>query len=100
MAELADAFIALPGGLGTLEELFEILTWAQLGLHQKPCAMLNIAGYYDAMIAMFDHATREGFVRDTHRAMLIISSEIPQLLDQMQYYHAPVVTKWITREDV
>ena len=100
MADLADGFIALPGGFGTYDEFCEIVTWAQLGLHQKPCAMLNIAGYYDAMIEMFDHATREGFVRDSHRAMLIISTEIPILLDQMQNYQAPIVTKWITREDV
>lgn len=100
MADLADGFIALPGGFGTYDEFCEIVTWAQLGLHQKPCAMLNIAGYYDAMVAMFDHATREGFVRDTHRAMLLISSDLSELLDEMQSYRAPVVSKWITREDV
>ena len=100
MADLADGFIALPGGFGTYDEFCEVVTWAQLGLHQKPCAMLNVAGYYDAMIAMFDHAAQEGFVRDTHRAMLIVSPDISDLLDQMQNYRAPVVAKWITREDV
>lgn len=99
MADLADGFIALPGGFGTYDEFCEVVTWAQLGLHQKPCAMLNVAGYYDAMIAMFDHAVREGFVRDTHRGMLILSSDASALLDQMQNYHAPVVKKWITREE-
>lgn len=100
MADLADGFIALPGGFGTYDEFCEVVTWAQLGLHQKPCAMLNVAGYYDAMIAMFDHAVQEGFVRDTHRGMLIVASDISDLLNQMQTYRAPVVTKWITREDV
>ena len=100
MADLADGFVALPGGFGTYDEFCEVVTWAQLGLHQKPCAMLNVAGYYDAMIAMFDHATQEGFVRDTHRAMLILSSDTSDLLDQMQNYHAPIVSKWISREDV
>ncbi len=100
MADLADGFIALPGGFGTFDEFCEVVTWAQLGLHQKPCAMLNVAGYYDALIAMFDHAVQEGFVHDTHRGMLIISSEISELLDQMQHYRAPAVAKWITRADV
>lgn len=100
MADLADGFIALPGGFGTYDEFCEVVTWAQLGLHQKPCAMLNVAGYYDAMIAMFDHAAQEGFVRDMHRAMLIVSPDISVLLDQMQNYRAPAVTKWIVREDV
>lgn len=100
MADLADGFIALPGGFGTYDEFCEVVTWAQLGLHQKPCALLNVAGYYDALIAMFDHATQEGFVRAGHRAMLIISPDVAEMLNQMRAYHAPVVQKWITREDV
>lgn len=100
MADLADGFIALPGGFGTYDEFCEALTWAQLGLHSKPCAMLNIAGYYDAMLAMFDHATTEGFIRPHHRAMLIVSTEPAELLNRMSEYHAPVVEKWITRSDV
>jgi uncharacterized protein (TIGR00730 family) len=100
MADLADGFIALPGGFGTYDEFCEVVTWAQLGLHQKPCALLNVAGYYDAMIAMFDHATHEGFVRATHRAMLLIASEPEPLLDQMQAYRAPTAPKWIGRADV
>lgn len=100
MADLADGFIAMPGGFGTYDEFCEIVTWAQLGLHQKPCAMLNVAGYYDAMIAMFDHAAEEGFLRAAHRKMLILSPDVSALLDQMERYYAPVVAKWLGREDV
>jgi len=100
MADLADGFIALPGGFGTYDELCEVVTWAQLGLHQKPCGLLNVAGYYDALVAMFDHATQEGFVRRAHREMLIISSDVDEMLNQMEAYQTPVVEKWITREDV
>lgn len=71
MAELADAFIALPGGYGTFEEFCEVLTWTQLGLHRKPCGLLNVAGYYDPLLALFDHAVREGFVRPVHRRMVV-----------------------------
>jgi uncharacterized protein (TIGR00730 family) len=100
MGDLADGFIAMPGGFGTYDEFCEVLTWAQLGLHKKPCAMLNVDGYYDAMIAMFDHATQEGFIRPDHRGMLIISADVNELLDRMEEYQAPVLEKWITREDV
>jgi uncharacterized protein (TIGR00730 family) len=100
MADLAEGFIALPGGFGTYDEFCEALTWAQLGLHSKPCAMLNVAGYYDALLAMFDHATAEGFVRADYRAMVIVATEPAELLDRMEKYHAPVVEKWITRSDV
>ncbi len=93
MADLADGFIALPGGFGTYDEFCEIVTWAQLGLHQKPCALLNVEGYYDPLITMIDRAVQEGFVRADHRAMLIISAEISDLLDQMQNYRAQAVRK-------
>ncbi len=93
MADLADGFIALPGGFGTYDEFCEIVTWAQLGLHQKPCALLNVEGYYDPLITMIDRAVQEGFVRADHRAMLIISTEISDLLDQMQNYRAQAVRK-------
>lgn len=100
MADLADGFIALPGGFGTYDEFCEVVTWAQLGLHKKPCGMLNVAGFFDAMLAMFDHATQEGFIRPDHRAMLRVASEPGVLLAEMEAYHAPVVEKWITRSDV
>ena len=83
MAALADAFVALPGGLGTLEELFEVWTWAQLGLHAKPCALLNTSGYFDPLIEFLDHAVHEGFVRERQRASLIVASEPDELLDEL-----------------
>ncbi len=86
MAEAADGFIALPGGLGTLEELFEMLTWAQLGIHTKPCAMLDCNGYYKQLIAFLDHAEHEGFIRSTHRDMLIVDESASMLLDKMCEY--------------
>ena len=97
MAELADGFVALPGGLGTLEELFEVWTWAQLGHHRKPCALLNIGGYYDPLAAFLDHAVAERFVRPAHRAMLIVESDVEALLAAIHAYQAPQVTKWIGR---
>lgn len=100
MADLADGFLALPGGFGTYDEFCEIVTWAQLGLHQKPCGMLNVAGFFDSMLAMFDHATQEGFIRADHRAMLRVSTNVKTTLDEMENYRAPVVEKWITRSDV
>src|SRR5581483_8448731 len=100
MSDLSDVFIALPGGFGTYDEFCEIVTWEQLGLHKKPCAMLNVAGFYDRMLTMFDHATAAGFIRPVHRAMLIVSSDPADLLNQMQNYQPPAVEKWITRADV
>jgi uncharacterized protein (TIGR00730 family) len=100
MADLCDGFIAMPGGFGTYDEFCEVVTWAQLGLHKKPCGMLNVAGFFDALLAMFDHATHEGFIRADHRAMLRVSADTKILLDEMSSYQAPVVEKWITRSDV
>ena len=97
MAELSDGFIALPGGFGTLEELFEVLTWAQLGLHGHPCGVLNVAGYFDALFAFLDHARGQGFVRDAHHEMLLVDEAAPRLLDRFAAYRAPVVAKWLTR---
>lgn len=95
MAELADAFIALPGGLGTLEELSEIATWTQLGLHRKPCGVLNVLGYYDGLLEFVSHAIHEGFVREEHRN-LILSATTPQdLLEQFEQVQLPSVPKWI-----
>jgi len=99
MAELADAFVALPGGLGTFEELFEIWTWAQLGWHAKPCGVLNVGGYYDKLVGFVDHAADEGFLRPQHRAMLVVESEPDRLLDRFERYDAPVVPKWIGRDE-
>jgi uncharacterized protein (TIGR00730 family) len=99
MADLADAFVALPGGLGTLEELFEIYTWAQLGLHQKPCALLDVEGYYSGLAAFLDHAVDERFLRAEHRAALIVEREPHTLVERLRGYDPAAVTpKWIDRE--
>jgi len=95
MAELADGFVALPGGIGTMEEIFEIWTWGQLGFHRKPCGLLNAAGYYDSLIAFLDHATREQFVRPDQRRMLVVESEPSALLDRLMTYNPPELPKWM-----
>lgn len=95
MAARADAFIALPGGLGTLEELFEVLTWSQLGLHRKPCALLNVDGYFDALVAFLDGAVARGFVQPRHRDMLLIDTDPARLLARIDTYTAPAVEKWL-----
>jgi uncharacterized protein (TIGR00730 family) len=101
MAELSDAFIALPGGLGTLDELFEIYTWAQLGMHRKPCGLLNVEGYYRQVADFLDHAVAERFVRDEHRDMLIVEEDAATMLERLQGFDAAAVTpKWIDREDI
>jgi uncharacterized protein (TIGR00730 family) len=97
MAELADGFVALPGGIGTLEEIFEVWTWAQLGLHDKPCGFLNVGRYFDALTAFLDHALAEEFVKPQHRAMLIVESDPPALLDRIAAYRPPAVPKWVGR---
>ncbi|MDT0632417.1 TIGR00730 family Rossman fold protein [Rubrivirga sp. S365] len=84
MADLADAFVALPGGLGTLEEIAEMLTWAQLGLHDKPCGLLDVEGYYAPLVAFVDHAVGEGFVGAEHRAALVVEAEPAALLDRLR----------------
>jgi uncharacterized protein (TIGR00730 family) len=98
MAELADGFVAMPGGLGTYEELFEIWTWAQLGWHEKPCGLLNAAGFYDRLVAFLDGASEAQFVKPEHRAMLIVDDEPDRLLDRFEAYRAPHVAKWIGLE--
>ncbi|HEY0294199.1 MAG TPA: TIGR00730 family Rossman fold protein [Bordetella sp.] len=95
MAEKADGFVALPGGAGTLDEIFEVWTWAQLGFHRKPCGLFNVAGYFDQLAAFLDHAAGEGFMRAEHRAMLMVESDPAALLDRYAAYHAPTVSKWI-----
>jgi uncharacterized protein (TIGR00730 family) len=100
MAELADAFVALPGGMGTLEELTEVLTWGQLGLHRKPCGLLDVGGYYRPLISFFDHAVAEGFLQPRHRAMIQIAEEPEALLDRLASYRPPPhVQKWIDERE-
>ncbi len=94
MAALADAFIALPGGLGTLEELFEALTWAQIGLHYKPVGLLNWHGFYDKLIEFLDYATQEGFLYTRHRALLLVDGSPERLLDALVAFEHPRVPKW------
>jgi uncharacterized protein (TIGR00730 family) len=95
MAELADGFVALPGGIGTLEEFFEIWTWAQLGMHDKPCGLLNVAGYFDPLLEFLDRAVAEKFVREVHRKMVIVESDPAALLARFESYEPPRVVKWI-----
>ena len=95
MAELADGFVALPGGIGTLEEFFEIWTWAQLGMHDKPCGLLNVAGYFDPLLEFLDLAVAEKFVREVHRKMVIVESDPATLLARFEAYEPPRVVKWI-----
>jgi len=97
MNDLCDGIIALPGGFGTLEEFFEMLTWAQLGLHNKPIAILNIDGFYDALITFIQTTVDKGFLKEANRQMLLISDNIPDLLYKMKNYTAPRVGKWITK---
>lgn len=94
MAVLADGFVALPGGFGTLEEIIEVLTWGQLQFHEKPCGLLNVAGYFDPLLAWCDHASAEGFVRREHRDMLIVEETPARLLTSFERYAAPTVEKW------
>lgn len=98
MAELSDAFVALPGGIGTFEELFEVWTWGQLGLHAKACGVLNVRGFYDQLAAFLDHVVAEGFLRPQHRAALLVEREAEALLTAIERYHPPAVTKWLGHE--
>jgi uncharacterized protein (TIGR00730 family) len=95
MADLSDAFLALPGGVGTLEELFEIWTWAQLGHHRKPVGILNVEGYFDPLLAFVDRQCSEGFMRGEHREMLVVESDPERILERFSDYQAPSVAKWI-----
>jgi uncharacterized protein (TIGR00730 family) len=94
MAVLADGFAAMPGGFGTLEEIIEVLTWGQLQFHEKPCGLLNVDGYFDHLLAFFDHARQRGFVRRQHRDMLLVADSPAELLDRFEHYVAPQVRKW------
>jgi uncharacterized protein (TIGR00730 family) len=99
MAELSDAFVALPGGFGTLEELFEVLTWSQLGLHRKPSGLLNVAGYFDPLLTFFDHALAEQFLRPKHHAMVLVDSNPDRLLDRLANFQPPELDKWIRPDE-
>jgi uncharacterized protein (TIGR00730 family) len=99
MADLADAFIAMPGGLGTIEEFFEVLTWAQLGLHSKPCGLLDICGYFDHLIRFLDHAVDEGFLKAENWNLLLRATEPARLLDLFEDYRPVHVPKWIDRNE-
>jgi uncharacterized protein (TIGR00730 family) len=97
MAELSEGFVALPGGMGTLEELAEVLTWAQLGLHARPVGLLDVAGYYQALATFFDQAVTAGFLRPEHRRLLLMGEEPAALLDQLEAWRGPVLEKVIDR---
>lgn len=99
MAELSDGFVALPGGIGTLEELFEVWTWAQLGMHQKPCALLDVDGFYCGLAAFLDHVVAEQFLGRAHRELLIVEREGVRLLERMQRFEPPELVQWIERDE-
>jgi uncharacterized protein (TIGR00730 family) len=99
MATLGDGFLALPGGVGTLEELFEVWTWAQLGIHRKPCAVLNVDGYFDPLLSFVDRAVEKGFVRRAYRAMLLVDVDPAALLARMEMYEPPMVQQWLGKEE-
>jgi uncharacterized protein (TIGR00730 family) len=99
MADLSDGFIAMPGGVGTFEEFFEAVTWTQLGVHRKPCGLLNVAGFYTPLAIFIDQAVTEGFIRPVHRAMIVVDDHPARLLDSLSAIKLPDVPKWIGREE-
>ena len=99
MADLADGFIALPGGFGTLEEFCEAVTWTQLGVHAKPCGLLNVDGFYDGLLAFFEHALGEEFLKPTHRQIIVAHSDAAPLIDRLTAWTPPEVTKWIEKSE-
>ena len=100
MAELADAFVALPGGFGTFEELFEVITWAQLGMHRKTIGLLNSAGYFDPLTALVDHAVEEGFIKPSHRELIVVEDRPATLLDRMDAHELPQVRRWMGPDEI
>jgi uncharacterized protein (TIGR00730 family) len=98
MADLADAFIALPGGLGTLEEFCEVATWTQLGFHTKACGLLNIDGFYDGLLSFLNHATKEKFIRPEHRGIALAGKDPVELIEKLSQFKVPTVHKWIDRD--
>jgi uncharacterized protein (TIGR00730 family) len=99
MSDLSEAFVTLPGGTGSLEEFFEVLTWAQLGEHHKPCGLLNIAGYYDPLLTVFDRMVEAGFLSESNRALLLVENEPGRLLQRFDHYEPPNTVKWIDRSE-
>jgi uncharacterized protein (TIGR00730 family) len=99
MSDLSEGFIALPGGTGTLEEFFEVLTWAQLGEHEKPCGLLNVAGYYDPLLTVFDRMVEADFLSASNRALLLVEDDPEQLLQRFDHYEPPKTVKWIDRSE-
>jgi uncharacterized protein (TIGR00730 family) len=99
MADLSDAFIAMPGGVGTFEEFFEAVTWTQLGLHRKPCGLLNVAGFYTPLALFIDQAVSEGFIKPIHRAAIVVDSDPARLLTSLDKIELPDVPKWIRRDE-
>jgi uncharacterized protein (TIGR00730 family) len=99
MADLSDAFIALPGGYGTLEEFCEVLTWSQLGLHAKPSGLLNVDGYYDHLLGLFDHAVAEGFVKPQSRELVLVDADAERLVQRLNQWQAPVMDRWIRPDE-
>ena len=99
MAELSDAFVAMPGGVGTFEEFFEVVTWTQLGLHRKPCGLLNVQGFYTPLAAFIDQAVSEGFIKPVHRAAIVVDNDPARLLNTLAKVDLPAVPKWIRREE-
>lgn len=95
MAEQADAFVALPGGYGTFEEFFEVVTWAQLGIHRKNIGLLNIAGYFDPLIRFLDHAVQEGFIKEKHRQLIVVAEEPEDMLQRLRHHQMPAVKRWL-----
>lgn len=99
MADLSDAFIALPGGFGTLDEFCEVVTWAQLGLHRKPCGLLNVDGYYDCFLAQIERGVKQRFIREQHRNLILVEREPEALLRRLFAAQPPAIHKWIDREE-
>lgn len=99
MAERADAFVALPGGIGTLEEWFEVLTWSQLGFHAKPCGLLDVDGYFAPLLGMLDRAVHERFVTPEHRSMIVVANDADRLLEALERWRAPAAEKWLDRDE-
>jgi uncharacterized protein (TIGR00730 family) len=100
MADLSDGFVTLPGGYGTFEEFLEVLSWAQLGIHEKPCGLLDVDGYYDPLVALFDEAVEEGFLHSDHRSLVLMENDPELLLDVMNRYTPPGTKKWIVPRDL